>query len=221
MARDSSALIVPASSKTTTNVAELDIHDIKPPVEIPSGWAWLWWTLAALAVIALLVWLWRRWRKNQAQRPAQPVIPPHIRARKRLTAALDLIEDPKPFCTMVSDIIRVYLEERFSLRAPERTTEEFLQELQSSQLLTGEQKQTLGEFLAKCDLVKFARAEPLQPELQVLHSIACRLVEETEPSAGPAPGARLTEVTTTAPGPQVSAATREAVPSDKTGGLKR
>ena len=204
MASNSSALILPDPSKAATNAAQLDIHDIKPPVEIPSSWAWLWWTLAALAVIALLVWLWRWWRKKQAQRPAEPVIPPHIRARKRLTAALDLIEDPKPFCTMVSDIIRVYLEERFSLRAPERTTEEFLQELQSSRLLTLEQKLTLGEFLAKCDLVKFARAEPLQPELQALHGIACRLVEETEPSAGPAPGATLAEKVTVNAGPPTS-----------------
>src|SRR6266403_484545 len=22
-----------------------DLRDIKPPVEIPSGWEWLWWTL--------------------------------------------------------------------------------------------------------------------------------------------------------------------------------
>ncbi|MBI3191561.1 MAG: hypothetical protein HYZ36_02770 [Pedosphaera parvula] len=162
-------------------------------MDIPSGWAWLWWTLAALAVIALLVWLWRWWQRRQAQRSVEPAIPPHIRARKKLTAALDLIEDPKPFCTLVSDIIRVYLEERFTLLAPERTTEEFLQELQSSPLLTADQKQTLGEFLATCDLVKFARVEPLQPELQSLHNIACRLVEETEPGAGPAPGATLAE----------------------------
>lgn len=191
MASNSSALILPSSPKGATNAALLDIHDIKPPVEIPSGWAWLWWTLAAVAVIALLVWLWHWWRKQRAQTPAVPVIPPHIRARKRLTAALDLIEDPKPFCTTVSDIVRVYLEERFSLRAPERTTEEFLQELQTSRLLTEAQKQTLGEFLANCDLVKFAQVEPLQPELQALHGIACRLVEETEPGAGPAPGATV------------------------------
>lgn len=188
MATNSSALILPTPPQATNSAA---LRDIKPPVDIPSGWAWLWWTLAALVVIVLLIWLWRWWQRKQAQRPAEPVIPPHIRARKKLTAALDFIEDPKPFCTLVSDIIRVYLEERFTLRAPERTTEEFLQELQSSPLLTADQKRTLGEFLATCDLVKFARVEPLQPELQSLHVIACRLVEETEPSAGPAPGATV------------------------------
>ena len=29
---------------------ENDIRDIKPPLPIASGWAWLWWTLGALAL---------------------------------------------------------------------------------------------------------------------------------------------------------------------------
>ncbi len=51
-------------------------------------------------------------------------------------------------------------------------------------MLTGEQKDSLGEFLKRCDLVKFARYEPGEPELHDLHDSALRLVEETEP--GPA-----------------------------------
>jgi len=91
--------------------------------------------------------------------------------------------------TLVSDTIRTYLEERFDLRAPERTTEEFLFELQSSMALLPPQKETLGDFLARCDLVKFARYEPVQSELEELHRCAERLVNETEPPAPLAPGA--------------------------------
>ena len=61
---------------------------------------------------------------------------------------------------MVSDTARTYLEERFEFRAPERTTEEFLRELGGTDLLTGEQKESLGGFLESCDLVKFAKYEP-------------------------------------------------------------
>ena len=43
--------LVPKSSAVVTN----ELRDIKPPVEIPSGWAWVWWAVAALAVI-LLAW---------------------------------------------------------------------------------------------------------------------------------------------------------------------
>ena len=83
--------------------------------------------------------------------------------------ALALIAQPKPFCILVSDTIRFYLEECFDFRAPERTTEEFLHELQDTDLLTAEQKERLGEFLESCDLVKFAKYEPREPELRELH----------------------------------------------------
>jgi hypothetical protein len=81
----------------------------------------------------------------------------------------------------------LYLEERFDFHAPERTTEEFLYELQATDLLLADQKQSLGEFLSVCDMVKFARYEPGQPELQALHDSAVRLVDETEPQPELAP----------------------------------
>jgi len=158
-----------------------DLRDIKPPVEIPSGWAWVWWGLAALAAAALLFRAWRYWQKRRSELPPVPVIPPHVRAKRKLREALALIGQPREFCILVSDTIRWYLEERFTFRAPERTTEEFLSELRQTNLLTGEQKDSLGEFLKRCDLVKFARYEPGEPELHDLHDSALRLVEETEP----------------------------------------
>jgi len=159
------------------------LRDIKQPVEIPSGWAWVWWLLAALALAALLFWLWRCWQKRRAQVPPVPVIPPHVRAKQKLQEALACIGRPREFCILVSDTIRLYLEERFDFHAPERTTEEFLHELRGTRLLTAAQKEGLGEFLQRCDLVKFARYEPGEPELRDLHASALRLVEETEPIA--------------------------------------
>ena len=158
-----------------------DIRDIKPPVNIPSGWEWLWWTLGGLAFAAIAFWLWRYWQKRQAQVLVVPPVPAHVRARQKLQEALALIAQPKPFCILVSDTVRSYLEERFTFHAPERTTEEFLHELQGTNLLLPDQKNSLGEFLQCCDLVKFAKYEPREPELRDLHDSALRLVEETEP----------------------------------------
>ena len=63
-------------------------------------------------------------------------------------------------------------------------------ELQSTDLLVNDQKESLGNFLASCDLVKFAKYEPREPELRELHGSALKLVTETEPSevqsSGPA-----------------------------------
>jgi hypothetical protein len=158
-----------------------DIRGIKAPVEIPSIWTWVWWTFAALALAAIGWWAWQRWRKKKESSPLAPVIPPHERARERLREALGLIHQPRPFCISVSDTIRLYLEDRFSLHAPDRTTEEFLDELQTSAVLTLDQKRTLGEFLMRCDLVKFARYEPAEPELRGLYDAAVRLIDETQP----------------------------------------
>src|SRR5437867_11624757 len=159
-----------------------DLRDIKPPVEIPNAWVWVGWVGGALALAALAFWAWRYWQMRRAQVPAVPVIPAHVRAKQKLQEALALIGQPRDFCILVSDTIRWYLEERFSFHAPERTTEEFLYELRETNLLTMEQKESLGEFLKRCDLVKFARYEPREPELRDLHESALRLVDETEPA---------------------------------------
>src|SRR5690242_9533715 len=90
-----------------------DIRDIKPPIVIPTGWEWLWWTLGVLAVAAIVFALVRWWLKRRAQVPVVPVVPAHVRARQKLRQALQLLTQPKPFCIAVSDAVRAYLEERF------------------------------------------------------------------------------------------------------------
>jgi hypothetical protein len=167
-----------------TNQSVQDIRDIKPPIVIPNGWEWLWLTLGALAVLAALFFAWWLWNKKRSQIPIVPPVPAHIRAKAALEKALEIISQPKEFCVLVSDTVRLYLEERFDFCAPERTTEEFLRELSATNLLTDAQKESLGGFLESCDLVKFAKYEPGENELHELHSSAVRLVEETEPSQG-------------------------------------
>lgn len=168
-----------AHTNLTSAAAAADgLRDIKPPMEIPTGWEWLWVTLGVLlGLIALIIFLIAR--NRHAKMP--PLVPAHIRAKQQLDNALKLLNQPKPFATAVSDALRTYLEERFNFHAPERTTEEFLHELKSTRLLDAKQKESLGTFLQGCDLVKFARYEPTEAELTQLHRAAYRLVEETEP----------------------------------------
>ena len=200
MKTNSSAVIIPApsastNSASTNSLAAADIRDIKATVDIPSGWFWLWCVLGALGIALASYFAWRYWQKHRARPKVEELIlPPHVRARRKLEQALALIYEPRPFCISVSGTLRVYLEEAFSLRAPERTTEEFLDELQSSALLSFSQKQLLGDFLMRCDLVKFAREEPAVDQLRELHASALRLIDETsvflqrpEPPAPSAP----------------------------------
>lgn len=55
-----------------------------------------------------------------------------------------------------SQVLRHYIEDRFGLHAPERTTEEFLREAKGCVELAERDIDVLGRFLAHCDMVKFA-----------------------------------------------------------------
>jgi len=160
---------------------EVDIRPAQPPVELPSDWdgalglAWL------LALVALAYYAWRRWLRPRPTPAPADSEPPHTRAREQLRAALALLGRPEPFCVRISQVLRVYLEERLDLRAPERATEEFIEELRASALLDLPHKQRLAEFLERCDLVKFARYEPGEPELRDLYDAAVQLVDATTP----------------------------------------
>jgi hypothetical protein len=196
---NTNALVITNSGTTAAAApAATDIHGIKPPIVIPNYWIWLWIALAVIVVVAGAITAYMLWRRKAAQPPPIPFVPPHVRARQKLQEAMALIGQPRPFCILVSDTIRIYLEERFDFHAPERTTEEFLYELQATDLLLPEQKQSLGEFLSVCDMVKFARYEPGQPELQALHDSATRLIDETEPQPEPAADAAAQATSATA-----------------------
>lgn len=97
-----------------------------------------------------------------------------LRARPRRTE-----EEVADFYVATSHVLRVYLEERFGLRAPERTTEEFLAEVEAGGPLSVAQCIDLRRFLQQCDLVKFASHVP--PEDQHLQTllVAELLVEAT------------------------------------------
>lgn len=175
-----------------TNVLEEDIRGIRGPIEIPSQYGWVWWLLGLIAAAAIGCWLWRKFGlKGSAAKPAV-IVPPHRRAKDRLRGAMQLLSDPYQFCSLVSDVVRVYLEERFDLHAPERTTEEFLGEMRGSSALTPGQKVMLEQFLTRCDLVKFARDEPTEEELKRLLDSAMNLIDDTAPAgeqATPQPAA--------------------------------
>jgi hypothetical protein len=175
----------PSFAAGTNSVGELrDIHD---PVRIVTWADWMRRGALALGLGILLAVAWWYWQRRKVESQPERQIPPDERARQRLTEALALVDQPERFCTLVSEITRTYLEERFGLRAPERTTEEFVQELTRSAALDSRHKQLLADFLSSCDLVKFAKFEPDRTELLGLHASASRLIEETAPMRPPPP----------------------------------
>lgn len=188
----SGALVLPtpaAPVASGTNAIGATLRDIKAPVEIPDYLLYLL-IAAGILVAAILGFLvWKYWLKKKLAPAVIAPLPPHVRAKRRLREAISLLDDPTKFTVFVSDTLRTYLEEQFNFHAPDRTTEEFLHELGATRILSDAQKKRLGEFLSRCDLIKFAKYDPTRPELEELQQAAMTLVEETEPkpvAAGPA-----------------------------------
>jgi hypothetical protein len=79
----------------------------------------------------------------------------------------------------LSAIVRRYLERRYEIRAPELTTEEFLQEAARGARLSGDHRGLLTSFLERCDRVKFAGYRPEAHESIDSLAAARAFVEDT------------------------------------------
>jgi len=150
------------------------------PRETPAGPLWPWLVAGALAVIAAAPFVARAVfaaRARQRQRSAYDV------ARGELDA---LLYGPRPdagamdlFFVRLSSIVRRYLEDRFALRSPELTTEEFLEQLSGSPELVRAHQELLRGFLERADLVKFAHHVPDSAAVEESIQGAHRFLEET------------------------------------------
>jgi len=166
-----------------------DVRDIKGPVAVPRDYRPLLWIGAALlGVIALVAVLFRLINRRRgglavAPRPAHELA---LEALAKLHAArlLDAGRHEE-FYVRLSAIVRTYLEARFRLRAPEMTTEEFLQAAQRDPQLTPPQRSLLGTFLAEADLVKFARYVPAADDAERAYRAAREFVQSTVPPEVP------------------------------------
>ena len=124
---------------------------------------WHWLALAAVAVawLALGLALWRRWKTRQAvarQRSAYEEAVAELRVLEESGAPDEQSADA--WFVRLSAIVRRYLESRYDIRAPELTTEEFLQEALRASELSGQHRRLLQMFLERCDRVKFAGYRP-------------------------------------------------------------
>jgi hypothetical protein len=177
----------PLEITVTSTVPVPSIDDAKgitgiealPP--LPIWTAWKVAGLIGLAVftgIALVAW---RLRRRPARAVPEPL--PHEWALRELER-IEMLDLPggreiERHHTLISDVLRRYLELRFGLRAPEQTTPEFLAGLRHSTALAAPQQEQLREFLERCDLAKFARAEFNAAECRVAVDMARAFIDQT------------------------------------------
>jgi hypothetical protein len=165
-----------------------DIRDIRPPVDYPVNWLF-WIILAGAALLGLLVWMLRRRiifpRKQQTVVPPDP---PWVTARQAL-ARLKGQSYPeqgriREYYFELSYILRRYIEDRFAVKAPEMTTEEFLESLKNSRVLNDSQKKELQYFLTGCDMVKFAKYSAGRDDMEASFNLTEKFIDETVPAGG-------------------------------------
>jgi hypothetical protein len=167
---ESDTIKVTVSSILPEDQAELEIREITGPADIPADYRRVLIVGAALLTAAAVVvfFLWRR--SKRIRQAYVRAVPAHEKAFARLERLLAerLVEEGRyaEFTARVSDILRLYIEDRFGLHAPERTTEEFLAEAGSGLAVDDEKKSILERFLLHCDLVKFAALEPTAEEVK-------------------------------------------------------
>lgn len=161
---------------------ELSIGPIDEVVA-PRRAVWPYVAGAVLVGLAVLAVAWRAHRRRRRAGPPRVLQAAHVIACGRLDALADsgLVEAGRfePFYAQVSNILRHYIEDRFGLRAPEQTTEEFLAELRHTDELDPATRGDLGQFLEHCDLVKFARQSATAEQMREALELVRRFVEHT------------------------------------------
>ena len=162
---------------------DLKIADIEGVVEMPKQASYLWlWILLIVIIVAGIAWFFLK--RKRTEEIVRIFMPAHEIAYNRLRALIkrDLVKAGKikEFYENISDILRHYIEHRFNLKAPERTTEEFLAELTTANILSEPDQNSLAEFLSHCDLVKFAKYDPTSEQIQRTFDLVKNFIETTK-----------------------------------------
>jgi len=173
-------------SVTKGTVLSEELRDIRGPVGLkPDIWPWV---MLGLVLITVIIWL--LFRRKRASSPTEPLIPPRP-AWEIALEGLDILEQSrllaegrfKEYYSVFSGIVRAYIEARFEIRAPEMTTEEFLDLSRGSDQLHETQKKFLSELLMSSDMVKFAKYIPLADQARENLHLAKLFIQETRPQA--------------------------------------
>lgn len=142
---------------------------------------WLVFIAGVILLIGLVLFLRRRYAARINVLTQAQLLQAQEDALAELTKIRSLIKpgNSLAYGIAVSGIIRRYIERRFGLLAPRRSTEEFLKEAAVSDHLSSDHRSLLDQFLSCCDFLKFARGQADVPELESLQTAATRFVSET------------------------------------------
>lgn len=141
---------------------------------------------AVLLIIGLLIWYFFIRKKEKPIIPAKPVVQKSL--REIIMGQLNELEAKKLwqqdqlklYYSELTDILRTYLEKRFTINAMESTSDEIIEQIQH----IPEAKQLEPDItyvLQLADMAKFAKSRPLANENVKAMDLVKQFVEQTTP----------------------------------------
>ncbi len=179
----------PIPVEVTTQVSRADLNetrDVRPPEDAPPlpPPTWPLWVGGGVGVLVLAALALGAWGVSRRRRPKPPPLLPHEWALREFDRidALGLPEagEVNRYHTLLSEVLRRYIELRFSLPASRQTTAEFLRSVQTSGAIPAPQQDLLRDILERCDLAKFAPVALSADDCRETGRLCRRFVLETK-----------------------------------------
>lgn len=172
-----------------------DIHDYKPVEKvpfkffdiIPSFITDYWWIYLIIILLVLGgLYTYFKWFKKGVNplKPKKKRLPPYEEAIQALNdlKAQNLWQNgqEKEYFTALTDILRVYIDRRFSINAVEMTSTQIIDTLKQNNETKAVNEQ-LSEILEVADFVKFANMHTLADDNELALRRSLNFVEDTKP----------------------------------------
>lgn len=166
------------SNGVTLNVYSMQIDTTKGPTDIKMPYdapltlkeviPYILGVILIGAIVFLALYSIKRKKKNQPifVRPQKPKEPAHVVALRELdrikNEKLWQKEKTKQYYSEVTETLREYIEDRFTIPAMEQTSDEIMASFRTrKELLSEKSFNNLSQILSLADLVKFAKYKPL------------------------------------------------------------
>lgn len=144
---------------------------------------WVWVAAVSLFLLILIIIIVICKRKPKAKQAIRISMAAHEIAES-LLSKLDTENLPqtgkhKLYYQKLGNILRYYIEYRFGINAPDKTTEEFFDSLGYANILDEATKLELRGFLSHCDMVKFAKLLPTIEAMDSARNLAGGFIDKT------------------------------------------
>ena len=163
-------------------------RDVKPPLSVPLTLAEIALYLGIVLFITALVYFgYRYWKKRKQKITGEVYVPPPRPAHVIALEELAILKEKrlwqqgfiKQYYSEVSEILRRYIENRYTLMALEQTTDEIMYGLKRLQV-NPQVCNKVETLLQLSDLVKFAKYQPGLSEHEEILTMTYDIVETTK-----------------------------------------